>query len=52
MFARDGLPKPLVSGYYVITLDEDVGVGTHWVALYMRANRTFRYFDSFVMRPP
>ena len=30
---------------YIINLDEDFDIGTHWVALYVQNNVT--YFDSF-----
>ena len=31
---------------YVINLDEHMGIGTHWVTLYVK-NKTSIYFDSF-----
>ena len=33
-------------GAYVINLDEDSDIGTHWIALYVN-NKTATYFDSF-----
>ena len=33
-------------GAYVINLDEDKDVGTHWIALFCNKN-TIIYFDSF-----
>ena len=34
------------NGAYVINLDEYAGVGTHWIALYVKNNEVI-YFDSF-----
>ena len=46
MVSRDNLPKTMKNGAHVINLDEDVDVGTHWIALYVKTNE-FTYFDSF-----
>ena len=35
VYSRDNLPK-MKDGSYVINLDEYSGVGTHWIALYVR----------------
>lgn len=55
VFMRDGLPKPSSCKKYecgVINLDDDSGVGTHWVSYY-RKNKICYYFDSFGnLQPP
>ena len=33
-------------GAYVINLDEDSDIGTHWIALYVK-NNNISYFNSF-----
>ena len=38
--------KKIKDGTYVINLDEYAGVGTHWIALYVKDNEII-YFDSF-----
>ena len=45
-FTRDNLPNKIKDGAYIINLDEDSGIGTHWVALYVK-NNDITYFDSF-----
>ena len=42
---KDNLPK-IKDGAYVINLDENSDIGTHWVALYVH-NNYVTYFDSF-----
>ena len=39
-------PKKIKDGAYVINLDEYVGVGTHWIALFWNRSEIV-YFDSF-----
>ena len=46
VYSRDNLPKTIKNGAYVINLDEDEDVGTHWIALYVKANE-ITYFNSF-----
>ena len=33
-FSRNNLPKKIKDGAYVINLDENADVGTHWIALF------------------
>lgn len=48
VFARDDLPTPMSNSYYIINLDDGVGVGTHWVARYVRGGgKSMWFFDSF-----
>ena len=44
VYSRDNLPK-IKDGPYVINLDEDSNIGTHWIALYV-LNNDVTYFDS------
>ena len=46
VFSRDNLGSTVKNGVYVINLDEDHDIGTHWVALCVN-NKTMTYFDSF-----
>ena len=46
VYSRDNLPKIIKNEAYVINLDEYAGVGTHWIALYVKNNEVI-YFDSF-----
>ena len=46
VFSRDNLSNIIKNGAYVINLDENHDIGTHWVALYVN-NKTATYFDSF-----
>ena len=45
VYSRDNLPI-IKDGAYVINLDEDSDIGTHWIALYVQ-NNDATYFDSF-----
>ena len=36
-----------MDGAYVINLDEYESVGTHWIALYVKASHNVTYFNSF-----
>ena len=45
-FSRDNLSNTIKNGAYVINLDENHDIGTHWIALYVN-NKTVTYFDSF-----
>ena len=40
------MPKTIKKGAYVINLDEYENTGTHWVSLFVKANKVI-YFDSF-----
>ena len=40
------MPNKIKKGAYVINLDEYENTGTHWVSLFVKANRVI-YFDSF-----
>ena len=44
--SRNNLPKKIKYGAYVTNLDEQVDVGTHWIALFYNKNEIV-YFDSF-----
>ena len=46
VFNRDNLPDKIKDGAYVVNLDENSDIGTHWVAFYVN-NKTTTYFDSF-----
>jgi hypothetical protein len=49
---RDNLPKDIKAGQsIIINLDDSVGNGTHWTALY-RDKEKLNYFDSFGMPAP
>ena len=46
VYSRNNLPKTIKKGAYVINLDEYENMGTHWVSLFVKANKVI-YFDSF-----
>ena len=35
VFSRDNMPKKMKDRAYVINLDEDKDVGTHWIVLFL-----------------
>ena len=35
VYSRDNLPNKTKDGVYVINLDDNSDVGTHWIALYV-----------------
>ena len=45
VYSRDNLPKTKKCGAFVINLDENKDVGTHWIALYVK-NNEITNFDS------
>ena len=45
VYSINNLPK-IKDGAYVINLDENESVGTHWIALYVNGNNII-HFDSF-----
>ena len=45
VYSRDNLPK-MKDGSSVINLDEYSGIGTHWIALYVR-NTDVTYSNTF-----
>ena len=45
VYSINNLPK-IKCGVYIINLDEDESIGTHWIALYVNDNNV-TYFDSF-----
>ena len=45
IYSRTNLPK-IKDGTYVINLDENKSIGTHWIALYGNDDNV-TYFDSF-----
>ena len=46
VFSRNNLPKKIKVGAYVINLDEQADVGTHWIASFCNRNEIV-YFDNF-----
>ena len=46
VYSRNNLPNKIKKGAYVIDLDEYENTGTHWVSLFVKANKVI-YFDSF-----
>ena len=46
VYSRNNLPNKIKKGSYVINLDEYENTGTHWVSLFVKANKVI-YFDSF-----
>ena len=42
VFARDSLPHPVTSGYYIVNLDRHDEPGSHWVAICDEI-----FYDSF-----
>ena len=46
VYSRNNLPNKIKKGTYVINLDEYENTGTHWVSLFVKANKVI-YFDSF-----
>ena len=46
VYSRNDLPNKIKKGAYVINLDEYENTGTHWVSLFVKANKVI-YFDSF-----
>ena len=46
VYSRNNLPNKTKKGACVINLDEYENTGTHWVSLFVKANKVI-YFDSF-----
>ena len=46
VYSRNNLPNKIKKGAYVINLNEYENTGTHWVSLFVKANKAI-YFDSF-----
>ena len=46
VYSRNNLPNKIKEGAYIINLDEYENTGTHWVSLFVEANKVI-YFDSF-----
>ena len=46
VYSRNNLPNKIKKGAYVINLDENENTGTHWVSLFVKANKV-NYFDSY-----
>ena len=46
VFSRNNLPQKIKDGAYVINLDEDADVGTHWIALICNRSE-IAYFHRF-----
>ena len=45
VYSRDKVPNKMKKRAYVINLDENIDIGTHWIALYVNS-KTITYFDS------
>ena len=46
VYSRNNLPNKIKKGAYIINLDEYENTGTHWVSLFVKANKVID-FDSF-----
>ena len=46
VYSRNYLPNKIKKGVYVINLDGYKNTGTHWVSLFVKANKVI-YLDSF-----
>ena len=46
VYSKNNLPNKIKKEAYVINLDEYENTGTHWVFLFVKANKVI-YFDSF-----
>ena len=46
IYSRNNLPKIIKNGGYIINLDGDEDIDTHWIALYAKNNEVI-YFDRF-----
>ena len=51
IFSRDSRHHLHETGSCIINLDDEIGLGTHWVATYITGNFIY-YFDSFSLPPP
>ena len=48
VYSRNNLPKTIKKGAYVINLDQYENIGTHWIALFVKQRRIFKYaFGNF-----
>ena len=46
LYSRNNLPNKIKKGEYVINLDENKNIGTHWVSLFVKTIEVI-FFDSF-----
>ena len=46
VYSRNNLPNKIKKGAYLINLDGYKNIGTHWISLFVKANKVI-YFDSF-----
>ena len=46
VYSRDNLLDKTDFGAYIVNLQDSLGPGTHWIALYLKNNKVI-YFDSF-----
>ena len=51
VYSRNEFHNCTKMGFYVINLDDNVGLGTHWVGMYIKPN-IIEYFDSFGLHCP
>ena len=48
VYSRNNLPNKIKKGAYVINLDEYENTGTHWVSLFVKANKVIYFDDKFI----
>ena len=41
VYSRDSLPNKIENGAYILNLDEYADVGTHWIVLFCKTNKSF-----------
>ena len=51
IYSRDSKDHIHKTGCCIINLDDEIGVGTHWVASFV-SDKIIYYFDSFSLPPP
>lgn len=51
IFSKDNLPNLITKECEIINLDDQIGVGTHWIA-YRNTDKYCKYFDSFGLKMP
>jgi len=52
IYSRDNIPKLLNDGWYIINLDRQNAIGTHWTTFYVSKSQPNLYFDSFGFEAP
>ena len=51
VFSKDKIQNCTQKGFYIINLDDETGLGTHWTALNIKPH-TIEYFESFGLNCP